>query len=151
MKYRQRLLSDTLLLATWNIRDFGNNRKAESLHYIAEIISRFDLVAIQEVQSDLSGLNKLMQLLYLNWYCFYTDTTDGGTGCYERMAILYDKSKIQFTRLVGELVLDIDSKKKTKIIQIEEFNLHVPLLLPLFRRVGLNSIWQLYIFFMEMQ
>jgi hypothetical protein len=29
----------TLLFATWNIREFGDNRRAESLHYIAEIIS----------------------------------------------------------------------------------------------------------------
>ena len=43
--------AETLLLATWNIREFGNKRRNESLHYIAEIISRFDLVALQEVAS----------------------------------------------------------------------------------------------------
>ncbi|MGI8957380.1 MAG: hypothetical protein ACR2II_10770 [Chthoniobacterales bacterium] len=42
-----------LLLATWNIRDFGkrNNRGfgprlPEALFYIAEILSRFDFIAI---------------------------------------------------------------------------------------------------------
>ncbi|MDR0491100.1 MAG: hypothetical protein LBH28_07655, partial [Oscillospiraceae bacterium] len=47
--------TEPLLLATWNIREFGDNRRSESLHYIAEIISRFDLVAVQEVASNLDG------------------------------------------------------------------------------------------------
>ena len=45
-----RNLEDSLLLATWNIREFdstkGGERNEESLAYIAEIISSFDLVAI---------------------------------------------------------------------------------------------------------
>ena len=50
---------DNLLLATWNIRDFDSNkfghgpRLRESLHYLAEIIARFDLIAVQEVNRDL--------------------------------------------------------------------------------------------------
>ena len=47
--------TDTLLLATWNIREFGDSRRKESLFYIAEIIARFDLVAVQEVSADLTG------------------------------------------------------------------------------------------------
>ncbi len=45
-------------LASWNIRDFGGHtlnpspRLPESLLYIAEIISAFDLVAVQEVNED---------------------------------------------------------------------------------------------------
>jgi len=45
--------TDTLLLATWNLKEFegGQNdrRTAESYWYIAEIISHYDLIAIQEV------------------------------------------------------------------------------------------------------
>ena len=49
---------DHMLLGTWNIRDFGkaeNLRKGrgprlpETHFYIAEVISRFDFVAVQEV------------------------------------------------------------------------------------------------------
>ena len=46
---------DSFHLATWNIRDFGGHRLnpsprlPESLLYIAEVISSFDLVAVQEV------------------------------------------------------------------------------------------------------
>ena len=105
----QKTATETLLLATWNIRKFGNNRRQESLFYIAEIISRFDLVAVQEVSSDLKGLKNLMNLLGPNWDYIYTDSTDGGAGCWERLAFVYDKSKITFRKLAGEIVLPINN------------------------------------------
>ncbi len=101
----QKTATDTLLLATWNIREFGNNRRKESLFYLSEIISRFDLVAVQEVSANLKGLENLVSLLDLNWDYFVTDSTDGGPGGGERMAFLYDKSKISFKKMAGEIVL----------------------------------------------
>jgi endonuclease/exonuclease/phosphatase family metal-dependent hydrolase len=101
----QKTATDTLLLATWNIREFGDNRRKESLHYIAEIVSRFDLVAIQEVSANMKGLKKLVSLLNLNWDYFVTDSTDGGAGGGERLAFLYDKSKISIQKMAGEIVL----------------------------------------------
>ncbi|GHT35286.1 hypothetical protein FACS189434_12870 [Bacteroidia bacterium] len=101
----QKTAMDTLLLATWNIREFGDNRRKESLHYIAEIISRFDLVAVQEVSANLKGLQDLVSLLNLNWDYFVTDSTDGSAGGGERMAFLYDKSKVTFQKMAGEIVL----------------------------------------------
>jgi len=95
----------TLLLATWNIREFGDNRRAESLHYLAEIISRFDLVAIQEVSADLVGLQKLAALLGHNWDYIVTDSTEGTAGGGERTAFLYDKNKVFFRKMAGEIVL----------------------------------------------
>jgi hypothetical protein len=43
---------ENLLIGSWNIKEFGNlkNRLPESYFYIAQIISKFDLVAIQEVK-----------------------------------------------------------------------------------------------------
>ena len=64
----RRTLKDTLLLATWNLRDFGGNRKGhgsrqtESLYYISEIIASFDIVALQEIGNDLRALEKVMSL-----------------------------------------------------------------------------------------
>jgi len=101
----QKTATDTLLLASWNIREFGDNRRKESLHYIAEIISRFDLVAVQEVASNMKGLQDLMSLLNLNWDYFVSDSTDGSAGGCERMAFIYDKSKITFKKMAGEIVL----------------------------------------------
>jgi len=44
--------------------------------YIAEIVSFFDLLAIQEVRRDLAALNKLQQLLGPNWGYIATDVTE---------------------------------------------------------------------------
>ena len=97
--------TDTLLLATWNIREFGDNRRTESLHYLAEIISRFDLVAVQEVASNLGGLQKLVALLGHNWDYIVTDSTAGTAGGGERMAFIFDKCKVFFRKMAGEIVL----------------------------------------------
>jgi endonuclease/exonuclease/phosphatase family metal-dependent hydrolase len=101
----QKTATETLLLATWNIREFGANRRIESYHYLAEIISRFDLVAVQEVSKNLSGLEKVVSLLNLNWDYIVTDSTAGTAGGSERMAFIYDKSKVSFKKMAGEIVL----------------------------------------------
>jgi exonuclease III len=97
--------TDTLLLATWNIRKFGDNRSNESLHYLAEVMSRFDLIAIQEVSASMEGLQKLVSLLGHNWDYIVTDCTEGESGLMERMAFVYDRCKVFFRKMAGELVL----------------------------------------------
>jgi hypothetical protein len=79
-KIPQKTAEDTLLLATWNIREFSDNRRLESLYYIAETVSRFDLIAIQEVAANLKGLEHLLSLLGPSWDYIVTDSTDGGAG-----------------------------------------------------------------------
>ncbi|MDF9828998.1 endonuclease/exonuclease/phosphatase family protein [Parabacteroides sp. PF5-6] len=101
----QKTATETLLLATWNIREFGDNRSLESLYYIAEIISRFNLVAIQEVSANLKGLEAVMHLLGHNWDYIVTDSTDGTAGGGERTAFVYDTNKIFFRKVAGEIVL----------------------------------------------
>ncbi|MCB0846062.1 MAG: endonuclease/exonuclease/phosphatase, partial [Bacteroidetes bacterium] len=91
----QRNLEDTLILGTWNIREFDSpsfgKRIDEAMLYIAEIVRRFDLVAIQEVRKDLSALNRLVELLGRDrWSYVFTDVTEGSAGNMERMAFLYD-------------------------------------------------------------
>lgn len=105
----ERTQKETLILASWNIREFDSptygKRMTESIYYIAEIISRFDLVAVQEVHKSLDGLNRLLRILGGNWKYIISDTTEGRLGNDERMAFLYDSRKITFGGLAGELVL----------------------------------------------
>jgi endonuclease/exonuclease/phosphatase family metal-dependent hydrolase len=102
---------DNLLLATWNIRDFDSNkfghgpRLRESFHYLAEIIARFDLIAIQEVNRDLEPLRRLLYLLGPNWDYIVTGVTEGPSGNEERMAFLIDRHRVRFTNLAGQVVL----------------------------------------------
>ena len=99
-------VSETLLVATWNIREFGmGNRIEESFYYIAEILSRFDIIAIQEIAGDLSALEKVMGIMGKNWDYIVTDSTEGGAGGNERMAFLFDTKKMTFKNLAGEIVL----------------------------------------------
>jgi endonuclease/exonuclease/phosphatase family metal-dependent hydrolase len=102
-------LEENLLLATWNIREFGKNDKAErlseSLYYMAEIISSFDLVAVQEVGHDLSELKRLIAILGPEWDYMVTDITEGASGNGERLAFLFDTRKVLFRKIVGEIVL----------------------------------------------
>ena len=108
-------VDSTLLLATWNIREFGGTksggRDAESLYYIAEIISRFDIVAIQEVRDNLDALDELMKILGPWWKYLVSDVTFGRQGNNERHAYIYDIRKITFGGMAGELVPEM---KKTK-------------------------------------
>jgi endonuclease/exonuclease/phosphatase family metal-dependent hydrolase len=99
-------VSETLLIATWNIREFKTgNRLTESYYYIAEILSRFDIIAVQEVSEDLEALKKVLGIMGGKWDFIVTDSTSGVAGGGERMAFLYDKGKLTFKNLAGEIVL----------------------------------------------
>jgi len=106
----ERNVNRSILLATWNLREFGRNEKYgqrlnESLLYIAEIVSRFDLIAVQEVHLNLTDLQTLMKLLGSWWEYIVTDVTPGPSGNQERIAYLYDGRKVRFDHLAGELSL----------------------------------------------
>ncbi len=112
--------TDTLLLATWNLKEFegGQNdkRTAESYWYIAEIISHFDLIAIQEVGAHLGALNKLQARLGRTWKFVVSDVTEGSAGNQERLAFLFDRRKIRFSGVAGEIVIPPIQDKKGKTI-----------------------------------
>ncbi len=102
-------ISNTLLLATWNIREFDSAkygpRLEESYYYIAEIISHFDLVAIQEARDDLKPLQKLRSLLGNWWGYLVTDVTAGTAGNSERLAFMFDGRKVRLSGVAGEVVI----------------------------------------------
>lgn len=67
-------LDRNLLIATWNVRGFGRvlpkwesaagdspRRNLRDMLCLAEIVSRFDVVALQDVKRDLGGLRLLME------------------------------------------------------------------------------------------
>lgn len=98
-----------LLLATWNLREFDaaryGPRSDECYFYLAEVASRFDLIAVQEVRESLYALQRLVRLLGAGWDYLVTDVTLGRSGNAERMAFVYDRAKVSFTGLAAELVL----------------------------------------------
>lgn len=110
---------DALLLATWNIREFDSpaygQRGIEPLYYIAEILSHFDLIAVQEVRKDLKALEKVRTILGGWWKYIATDVAEGSHGNKERIAFLYDSRKVRFGNVAGEVVIPpIEKKSKGK-------------------------------------
>ncbi len=101
--------SGNLLLASWNIREFGGRkyggRIPDAMFCIAECLSRFDLIAVQEVRSDLTALKRIMRYLGPQWDAVYSDVSYADGGNSERLAFLYNKAKVSFSGLAGELVL----------------------------------------------
>jgi endonuclease/exonuclease/phosphatase family metal-dependent hydrolase len=98
---------NSLIIGSWNIRAFddGVPRMDESYHYIAEIIDHFDICAIQEVKADLAPLRRLLYLLGPNWDFFVSDVSTHKGGNNERMAFVYNKNRVFFRNLIGEIVL----------------------------------------------
>ena len=97
-----RSIDENVLIASWNIAQFSDKKKKRALQYIADICERFDIVAIQEVKTNLRGLAKLQELLPGNYKILVSDPT----GNNERMAFLYDKRTVISTGLVCEIAFN---------------------------------------------
>jgi endonuclease/exonuclease/phosphatase family metal-dependent hydrolase len=106
-----RTANKTLIVGTWNIRNFDDNRfkngprLPESMRYIAEIVSAFDILAIQEINRDLGPLNRLMKILGYGYDYIITDVTEGRSGNRERLGFIFNKEKVRFKGVAGEVVL----------------------------------------------
>ena len=80
-----------LLAATWNLTNFGvQNRTDDDLALMAEVISWFDLIAIQEISDSLDHLRQLMGHLPGDYHVILSDI--GGND--ERAGFLYDSNKV---------------------------------------------------------
>lgn len=113
-----KVLDHNLVIGTWNIRVFGDltekwfseeedspKRDLGSLLCIAEILRRFDVVAIQEVRGNLKALRHVMKVLGPAWGMILTDVTRGPQGNDERLAFLFDTRRVKPSGLACELVL----------------------------------------------
>jgi endonuclease/exonuclease/phosphatase family metal-dependent hydrolase len=132
-------VDSSLLIATWNLREFGgakaHGREDEPLFYIAEIINRFDLVAIQEVKDDLAALDRLMSILGPWWKYIISDISYGRQGNNERLCFVYDTRKIAHGGLVGELVPEMVKDESTGLLKSEFAFARSPFML------GLTAGW----------
>lgn len=127
-------LDRNLLIATWNIRGFGDltrkwnssekdspRRDLHSIFCIAEILSRFDVIAVQEVKSNLRALRDTLKLLGDNWSMMLTDTNGSDSGNNERMAYLFDTRRVQLSGLAGEIVVPNEWVKDPEKVIREQF------------------------------
>ena len=94
--------TDKLLISSWNIANLGPQKRWKE-HYkiIAHIIDWFDVIAIQEVNVDLSGLLQIERELPANYELIFSDKA----GNNERFAFIYDGNKVDLMELVGEVAI----------------------------------------------
>ncbi len=96
-------LDETLNVAVWNIREFGNTPRTDAaIHYIAEILGQFDLVALVELRDNLGDLQRVLPFLGDYWNVVYSDWIRDSGGNRERLAFLYDKRAVVFNGLAAE-------------------------------------------------
>lgn len=92
----------TVLIATWNIANLGEQNREEShLKIIAEIISWFDIIAIQEVKENNADFLKIVSLAGSKYRYIFTDAA----GNNERMAFIYNYRKVKLLEEVAEYAI----------------------------------------------
>ena len=114
----KRNIERNILIATWNIAHFRSltrrwnsaandspRRDYRCLWAITEILSRFDVIAVQEVGADFTALRSAMEVLGPNWSFLMTDRNEGASGNNEHMAFIFDTTRISLSGLAGELVV----------------------------------------------
>jgi len=111
---------DKILVATWNIANLGaQQRRDQDRSIIAEIISWFDIVAIQECRENFGDLFDLHDKLPKSYRVIMSDA--GGNN--ERMAFLYDGGKLTALEEIGEIAFPPSRYKTVKLPGIQlQFN-----------------------------
>lgn len=107
-----------VLVGTWNLQNFSDvfesweenagspKRNLRAMAIIAEIVRRFDVVAIQEVKRNTRAIRMLLDdFLGPHWGVLMSDVTAGDKGHSERLAFIYDRRRISTSGLAGEIVL----------------------------------------------
>jgi endonuclease/exonuclease/phosphatase family metal-dependent hydrolase len=154
-----------LLVATWNVREFGDltpkwrstqadtpKRDLHSLSCIAAIVERFDVVAIQEAQKKLAALRALLTKLGKNWSVVLTDPVEDDKGDDERLAFVFDRSRLEVAGLACELVVPYSWSKskrpKTGIaaVALERQFVRTPYAVSFRRRQAIFTLVTLHIY-----
>jgi endonuclease/exonuclease/phosphatase family metal-dependent hydrolase len=126
-----KILDRNLLIATWNVRQFSRvnkrwatsagqspKRNLQDLCCIAEIVSRFDVVALVEVKRNLEALRLLMQILGPDWGFIVSDPTEGDPGNDERLGYVFDLRRVRPSGLAGEFVIpDAELGEETAVMK----------------------------------
>ncbi len=106
---------ERLLIATWNLRDFQSRvgariaRGPEDFTLIAAILSRFDIVAVQEMKGydpDFApARDAVLSRLGQHWAYVGSGVTEGRLGNRERLGFFYDRRAVAQEGGIDELVL----------------------------------------------
>jgi endonuclease/exonuclease/phosphatase family metal-dependent hydrolase len=108
---------NNLLIATWNIANLGEQqRQKEHLKIIAELISWYDLIAIQETKENSEDFQTIVGLLGKPYKFIFS--YEGGNR--ERMAFIYNSDKILVREEIAELTIAPEDYKNIKLPNVTE-------------------------------
>lgn len=109
--------SKKLLIATWNLTNFGlQKRQDDHLKIMAQILEFFDIIAVQEIADDLEQFYKMMEFMDDDWDFVLTDIA----GNKERLGYIFNKKKVTPVGLVAELAMRGYERKKLTIFVGDE-------------------------------
>jgi len=101
---------DSFVMASFNIRKLGEvGKRKRAMEFLADFCRRCDLVAIQEVQDKLDGLNHLKDLLGDEYGMVASDITGGVVGkrgMVERLAFLFRWKTVKRTEVASDVSYD---------------------------------------------
>lgn len=111
------------VVGSFNIRKLGRveSRDDDTWQFLADLCRHFDLLGIQEVMPDTSGLNHLIDLTGQDFGLIVSDTTGAfpnEPGLDERLAFIYNPRTIRRRGVVTDVTWD-----RTKVLQTLAENL----------------------------
>ena len=101
----------SVLLGSFNIRKLGSSRSRspDIWKFLADVCRSFDLLAIQEIMDDLSGLRRLMSLLGPEFGMVVSDQTGvfpGEPGVGERLGFIYRWNTVERMEVASDVTYD---------------------------------------------
>ncbi len=109
--------SKSVVLGTFNIRKLGEVKKRSpgAWDFLAFLCRRFDFLAVQEVMDNLEGVRALKERMRPKTGLVISDVTGvfpGDRGNAERLAFLFDWSRVERTELASDITYD-----RSKVVQ----------------------------------
>jgi len=106
----------SVLLGSFNIRKLGSSRSRspETWEFLAEVCYSFDLLAVQEIMDELSGLRRLLSVLGPEFSLIVSDQTGrfpGEAGLGERLGFIYRWSAVERMEVATDISYD-----RTKVL-----------------------------------
>ena len=101
----------SVLIGSFNIRKLGSarSRNSDTWKFLADVCRSFDLLAVQEIMDNLSGLRRLMSLLGPEFSMVVSDQTGvfpGEPGVGERLGFIYRWNTVERMEMASDVTYD---------------------------------------------
>lgn len=115
--FPERIYGSTLI-GSFNIRKLGSSlsRSSDVWEFLARICRQYDLIAVQEIMDDLSGMNRIMDLLGSEFGMVVSDKTGvypGDNGLGERLGFIFRWKTVERGEVISDITFD-----RSKVLQI---------------------------------